>query len=660
MPDVARLDSAIGTGVSTLDELANYIFYSKYARFNETEQRRETWDEAVTRVEAMHLKKYPHVPEGAIRSAFNFVRDKRVVPSMRSMQFGGKAVEAHNARIYNCAVRHVDSVRSFAEIFYLLLCGCGVGVGLSHKFLSRLPELVDYRDERFEYSYTVEDNIEGWSDSVEILLNSYLTGNPLSGARVTFDYSGIRPEGSPLVTGGGKAPGPNGLRHAHEKIRALLDRIVAERIGRIETIHAFDIACHMADAVLAGGVRRAALSTVFQKGDEAMMEAKTGEWWKENPQRGRSNNSVLLVRNEAVQQDFTDIIARSRQWGEPGFVFAEHEDTLFNPCFEISFLPVTEDGECGVQFCNLTSINGSKIKSLQDFAYATEAATILGTLQAGYTDFHYLSPVAKKLTEREALLGVSITAVMDNPEILLNPENQRMMAKFAVEVNQQWAKLLGVNPASRVTCIKPEGTSTLALGSVAHGIHPSHAHLMFRRVEANRIDPVYQYFQQANPHVCEPSSRSALGTDDVITFPIIVPEHAMVKADLTALEHLEIVKSTQQNWVLPGTVVAGNGLTHNTSCTIVVAENEWDEVTKYLFDNRHYFSAVSLLASTGDKDYVQAPMEAVTTDEDLDRFVHLLSAFAPVDYTQLYEAQDNTKLMDAMACAGGVCELVYA
>lgn len=658
MPD-SRLNG-VATGVSTLDELANYIFYSKYARYNEAEGRRETWDEAVSRVEAMHLKKYPQVSEALITSAFTYVRDKKVVPSMRSMQFGGKAVEAHNARIYNCAVRHVDSVRAFAEIFYLLLCGCGVGVGLSEKFLSRLPDLIDYRDERFEQTYVVQDTIEGWADSIEVLLSSYFDGNALSGARVTFDYTLIRPEGTPLVTGGGKAPGPNGLRHAHEQIRTLLERLVSEQVVRLRTIHANDINCHMADAVLAGGVRRAALSTVFQKNDWEMMEAKTGEWWKENPQRGRSNNSVLLVRNDAVQEDFTDIIARSRQWGEPGFVFAEHEDTLFNPCFEISFLPITEEGECGVQFCNLTSINGSKVKTPQDFADAVWAATVIGTLQAGYTDFHYLSPAAKELTEREALLGVSITAAMDNPDVLLDPLLQRTMAHFAISVNRVWADMLGVNPASRVTCIKPEGTSTLVLGSVAHGIHPSHARLMFRRVEANRLEPVYQHFRKTNDHVCEPSKRSALGTDDVITFPIVVPDGAIVKTDLGAIDHLEIVKSTQQNWVLPGTAVASNGLTHNTSCTIVVREDEWEEVTKYLFDNRHFFSAVSLLAASGDKDYVQAPMEAVTTEEDLERFKGMLMAFEPVDYTQLYEGQDNTHLMEAMACAGGVCEVNFA
>jgi ribonucleoside-diphosphate reductase alpha chain len=652
-----------GRGVSTLDELANYIFYSKYARYNEQENRRETWDEAVSRVEAMHLKKYSHLPEGylnTIKTAFNYVRDKRVVPSMRSMQFGGKAVEAHNARIYNCAVRHVDSVRGFAEIFYLLLCGCGVGMGLSNKYLSRLPDLIDYRDERYDYTYTVQDTIEGWADSVEILLNSYLTNNALSGARITFDYSLIRPEGTPLKTGGGKAPGHQGLEQSLEKIRALLESIISEQGVRIKTIHAFDIACHMADAVLAGGVRRAALSTVFQKDDEDMMEAKVGNWSKTNPQRARSNNSVLLVRNSATKEDFSDVIVRSRQWGEPGFVFAENEDTLFNPCFEISFIPVTDVGECGVQFCNLTSINGSKINTPEDFIDATWAATVIGTLQAGFTDFNYLSPVAKELTQREALLGVSITAVMDNPQVLLDPQLQREAARLAIQVNKFWAEKLGINPAARVTCIKPEGTSTLALGSVAHGIHPSHAPLMFRRVEANRLEPVYQHFRQFNLHATEPSTRSAMGTDDIITFPIIVPEGAMVKSDLTAIEHLEIIKSTQQNWVLPGTALPYKGLTHNTSCTIVVKETEWDEVTQYLFNNRRYFSAVSLLAATGDKDYQQAPMEAVTTLDDLAYFEYLLKNFKPVDYTQLVEMTDNTKLMEAAICAGGSCELVFA
>ena len=650
------------TVTNGLDEIANFTFTSKYARYSEKHKRRESWKEAITRVEEMHVEKYDFLSEEdkqEITWAFDLVRDKRAVPSMRSMQFGGPAVTAHNARMFNCSCRHIDSIRSFAECFYLLLCGCGVDFGLTKKYLSRLPDLVDADSKTgIVLTYSVEDSIEGWSDSLEAQLNSYFKNTAYSGRKIVFDYSKIRRKGAKLKTGGGKAPGYSGLKNAHIKIKKLFDRIVEKnKQTRVRPINAYDILMHCSDAVLSGGIRRAATSVVFDADDEEMMNSKTGNWFEENPQRARSNNSVLFLRKKIKEEDFKKVLQSAREFGEPGFIFADHEDMLSNPCREIGFVPVTKDGRCGVQFCNLTSINGAKIHSIKDFRDAAKAASIIGTLQAGYTNFHYLRNTTRELTEEEALLGVSITGIMDNPKVLLNAKNQKECAQIAVDTNQEWAKKLGINPAARVTCIKPEGTSSLVLGS-ASGIHPHHSRKYLRRIQCNKIDNVYQYFRLFNDKHCEESVWSANKTDDVVTFPIEITNGALTKKDLDAFKHLEYIKSTQQNWVLPGTTKHNKKkTTHSVSCTVLIKEGQWDEVATYLYENRNYFAAVSLLASTGDKDFKQAPMEDITTEKDEKIFNRLSKSLSPVDYTVLEEATDETSLQQVLACAGGNCEI---
>jgi ribonucleoside-triphosphate reductase len=701
--------------INYLEELSNFVFTSKYARYNEKAGRRETWEEAVKRLENMHKKRFSWLKEEALSEltwAFDLVREKRTVPSMRSLQFGGKAIEAHEARTYNCAVRHVDSLRAFSEIFYMLLCGNGVGIGLSNTFLSRLPNLVGAKDKTGTVvTYSVEDTIEGWADSIEALLSCYFKNTAYTGRKVVFDYSKIRVAGTPLKTGGGRAPGYKGLKNAHRKIKALLDHVI-EDLGqtRLKSINAYDVIMHSADAVLSGGIRRSATSVVFDKSDTDMINAKTFfkvlrkgrfeqdpktkkyegyviledpaypgkqkfeveldewsyndlqenlriSWFPVYPHRARSNNSVLLLRDSVTAEEFKTIYERTKQFGEPGFVFADHPHTLFNPCFEIGFVPVTNDGVCGVQFCNLTSVNGAKVHTEEDYLDAVKAATIIGTLQAAYTNFPYLSPAAKKLTEEEALLGVSMTGTMDNPQILLNPQIQRKAAKLAVEVNQRWSQIIGINPAARVTCIKPEGTASLVLGS-ASGIHPHHAKRYFRRVQVNKLDPVYQHFKKVNSHMIAESVWSANKTDDVITFPVEVPGNVIVKADLSATEHLNIIKDTQLNWVLPGTTPSNTKqVTHNVSCTVIVGPDEWDLIRDYLYTNRAHFAAVSLLAKTGDKDYQQPPLEAITTPADEKLWQEITQHFATVNYKTLKEEEDETALQQELVCAGGQCEL---
>jgi len=651
-----------GVIMNAMEEMSNFVFASKYARYNEKEKRRESWEEAVTRVEKMHLKKYSFLnaeDKKSISDAFDAVRKKLVVPSMRSMQFGGAPVESHNARIYNCSVRHVDSARAFSEIFYLALCGCGVGIGLQKCFLDRLPDLVNAEDKSGTIiTYVIQDSIEGWADSIEALLSCYFRNTAFTGRKIVFDYSRIRRKGAKIKTGGGKAPGYKPLKNALSKIKSLLDTIIEDKsISRLRSIDVCDIICHCSDAVLAGGVRRSALSFIFEKDDELMMNAKTGNWFSDNPQRARGNNSVILIRNKTSKDDFLSILKKSQEFGEPGFVFANDIRQLLNPCFEVNFIPETSDEVCGVQFCNLSSINGAKSISKEIFFEQSKYASIIGTLQAGYTDFKYLSRAAKQITEEESLLGVSITGFMDNPEVTLNAENQTTAAKIAVATNEEWAKKIKINPAARVTVVKPEGTSSIVLGA-ASGIHPHHSRKYLRRIQCNKLDNIYSFFKIYNPDHTEESVWSANKTDDVVVFPISISDKAIIKDDLSALSHLEIIKNTQTNWIKNGTSKYNKKpIEHSVSCTVLVAENEWEKVADYLYNNKDYFTAVSLLPKTGDKIYKQAPMESVKTKEEISFFEKLARELVSVDYCKLEEIHDETKLQDEVACAGNNCEL---
>lgn len=1038
--------------INFLDEMANFTFTSKYARYDEKKKRRETWLETVSRVEQMHLKKFKSLSKedkDQISAAFDLVREKRVIPSMRSMQFGGKAIEAKHPRLYNCGVRHIDSIRSFAESFFILLCGTGVGFGLTDKFLNRLPDLVTEKDKTGTViTYVVLDTIEGWADSIEALLTCYFKNTAFSGRKIVFDYSKIRPKGAKIKTGGGKAPGYKGLKNCHGKVKKLLDCIIEEKgQTRLKTVDAYDILMHCADAVLSGGSRRSACSIIFDANDQDMMNSKTGNWFSDNPQRARSNNSAIIVRKGTSFESFSNLIEKTKEFGEPGFLYVENEDQLLNPCFsidtkiltedgwrsfdnllsnkeinilqdkrikgvlvdnkeewvldldadkglisntgtniqktgenkdifelflkcgrsvkatkdhlfatkrgmvqlgdltkddyvligvndshvadkesedfktaflmglwygdgcstdtgaiidlwtsvendpilartenyieylinknanilsfrtnvdkkpkfnkasgfivgnvpkyrlcssllkqifklngtdsknggdwlhsknkdfksgflsglfycdghteynrkaktlsirlgsinldllkniqlilqelgsfsrinlnkaagvgmlpdsnrvykeyktktcyrliigglvnclnsvqflelhnkdksriemalsvskkktsgdytskvlgfeyvgkqdvyclkednrrtliaegmvakrcfEISFIPITKDGRCGYQFCNLSSVNGAKIKTFEELKKAVWAAALIGTLQTSYTDFPYLGHASEELTKEEALLGVSITGMMDNVDVLFNAENQREAAKVSVETNIEWAKKIGVNQAARVNCIKPEGTSSIVL-SASSGIHPHHARRYFRRIQVNKEDNVYKFFKMYNDHACEESVWSANKVDDVITFPIEINENAKIKSELSAIEHLQLIKKTQSNWVNTGTTSANTKpLNHSVSCTVIVKDDEWAEVTKYLFNNQEYFTAVSLLPHSGDKIYQQAPMEAVVTPEDEAKFNKLKELWTKIDYTKLIEEDDETTLAQEAACAGGKC-----
>lgn len=528
----------------------------------------------------------------------------------------------------NCSYTYIDRPQVFQEIDYLLLCGCGVGFSVQKHHVKVLPN-IDNIVKNKVIKHVIQDSIEGWADAAGALINSYFVDSPIwgdyKGKRVEFDYSLIRPAGA-LIAGQFKAPGPKGLEASLEKIRVLIERRLAsaefatdEFAGKLRPIDTYDIVMHISDSVLSGGIRRSATISLFSYDDREMMSAKTGDWYISNPQRGRSNNSVLLVRDQTTWEQFKDIIESTKQFGEPGFYFASSTEHGANPCVEIGLYPKTKDGRSGVQFCNLCEINGKWCDSVDKFLEACRAASIIGTLQAGYTDFKYLSPESSEITAQEALLGVSITGVMDNPEILLSPKIQRLGATKCKEVNKRTAELIGINAAARITCTKPAGSTSCVL-QTASGIHPHHARRYLRRVQANELEFPLQHFKSVNPDAVEPSVWSANGTDDVISFVCEVPKGAILKNDLSATELLGKVKSSQINWVLNGEnpeLCLSKDIHHNISNTINVRPDEWDKVAKYIYENREYFTGISLLSSSGDLDYPQAPFATVLTPEEI-------------------------------------------
>ena len=608
----------------SVSALQEYTFVAKYARWIPEKKRRETWNESVARVKKMMLDKYSDNPEvhEDIEWAYEMMRKKRVLGSQRALQFGGSPIFKHNARIYNCITSFCDRLRFVQECMYLLLCGCGTGFSVQKHHVEKLPILI--KEKRGTKKFVIEDSIEGWSDAIGVLVTSYFQQEELFpeyvGKVVNFDYSSIRPAGSYLGSSSGKAPGPEPLKNALTNIKKILDgslkdmEFASKSIRKLSAIQAYDIIMHSADAVISGGVRRSATICVFSPDDQDMAKAKTGNWFIENPQRGRSNNSALLLRDKTTQKQFSELMHSVRQFGEPGFVWSDSTELIVNPCVEIGMWPVDEStGKSGWQACNLSTINCAKIKSEEDFIEACRAASIIGSLQAGFSSFPYLGETSENIVKREALLGVSMTGIMEQHEICLNPEVQKKGAKVVKEENKRITKIIGINQAARTTCIKPEGTSSCVLGT-SSGIHPHHAKRYIRRVQANKMEPIYNYFRGINPRACDESVWSNNDSDDVVAFCVEVPAGAKTKNQVGAIDLLTHVKNTQQNWVIPGTnksLCTKPWLVHNVSNTINVKEDEWDEVESFIYKNRKYFCGISLLPITGDKDYPQAPFTAI-------------------------------------------------
>jgi ribonucleoside-diphosphate reductase alpha chain len=613
--------------MSALQELQNYTFVSKYARWIESKQRRETWKEAVERVKGMMLIKYADFEiNDDIEWAYDMMYKKKVLGSQRALQFGGEPILKRHAKIYNCTSSYCDRLRFFQECFWLLLCGSGTGFSVQKHHVAKLPKLQHDVKKGSGVKHVIEDSIEGWADALGILLSSYFDrpSDPsfarFTNQHVVFDYSEIREKGAPLSSGVGKAPGYEPLANGLEKIRTLLDRCVANGQEKLRPIDAYDIVMHSSDAVLSGGVRRSASLALFSPDDEEMAKAKTGNWFVDNPQRARSNNSALLLKNETTYEQFSSLMESVKEFGEPGFIWSESKDMIFNPCVEIGMWPVDElTGESGWQGCNLSTVNCSSLADEEDFYERCRASAIIGTLQAGFTSLEYLGETSEKIFQREALLGVSLTGIMEKPDLVLSEKTLKNGAKIAVKTNQELAQKININQAARVTCLKPEGTSSSMLGT-SSGIHPHHAKRYIRHVQANIIEAPYEHFRSYNPQACERSSWSANDTDEVIKFPIEVPDGAKLKNQLPAVEMLDVVKSTQIYWVNSGKnkgLCTQQYLSHNVSNTVTVKPDEWEDVTKFIYKNRQYYAGISLIPQSGDKDYPQAPFTTVYTSREI-------------------------------------------
>lgn len=598
-------------------------FFMDYARWREDTQAFESWEEAVKRVMDMHREKYadrmtPELEE-LIQFAENAYLEQRVLAAQRTLQFGGEQIFKHEAKVYNCSASYADRPNFFGQALYLLLCGVGVGFSVQTHHVAKLPNIRPRTSD--SKLFTIPDSIQGWKQAADVMISSFLTGDvpypEYQGCHVNFDYSQIRPKGA-LISGGFKAPGPEGLRQSLNRVEAVLQGAASEG-HRLRPIHVYDVVMHLADAVLSGGVRRSATICLFSKDDEEMLNAKTGNWLKENPQRGRSNNSVVLERDKLTREEWTHIMKSVRDFGEPGFIFTEDLEFLFNPCVEIGMRGYSPEGLSGWQMCNLSEINGAKCSTLEDFLIACKAAAIIGTLQAGYTHFPHMGDggVTQAIVEREALIGVSITGWMNNPDVLFDDYHMMVGANEVRRTNDIVARLLGINPAARTTCVKPSGNASVMLGT-ASGIHGEHSPRFFRNMQMNEQDEGLQAIMRENPAMVEPSVWSAGGTDQMVSFPIEAQEGSIYKRDLMGVKQLEYVKKAQQVWVEYGTNpehCVDTRLRHNVSNTIPV--DDWDEVEQYLFDNREWFAGVSLLAAGGDKAYPQAPFQEVLTGEQI-------------------------------------------
>ena len=610
--------------------LSDVTVYMKYARFRNDVQRRETWEELVTRNKEMHIKKYPQLT-AEINETYKFVYDKKILPSMRSLQFGGKPIEISPNRIYNCAYLPIDDWRAFGEIMFLLLGGTGVGYSVQKHHVDELPEIRKPNTTKSR-RYLIGDSIEGWADAVKLLMKSYFEG----GSTINFDFSDIRQKGALLVTSGGKAPGPQPLKECLIKIQGILDSKVDN--DKLSCIEVHDIVCHIADAVLAGGIRRAALISLFSADDENMISSKSGSWWELNPQRGRANNSAVLLRNKITKSFFMDLWKKieASGTGEPGIYLSNDKDWGTNPCCEVALRPF--------QFCNLCEVNVSDITTQEDLNERVKAASFIGTLQAGYTNFHYLRPIWQRTTEKDALIGVGMTGIGSGSA---QKFDLKQAADLVKETNVIVAKQIKINASARCTTIKPSGTSSLVLGT-SSGIHAWHNDHYIRRIRVGKNEAIYSYLAIYHPELLEDEYFRPHDTA-VISVPQKAPAGSIFRNE-SAIELLERVKSFYSNWVKTGHRTGQN--THNISATVSIKPDEWETVGEWMWDNKSFYNGLSVLPYNGGT-YIQAPFE----DCSEEKYKEMLKSLTGIDLSKVIEMVDNTDLSGELACAGGACEI---
>lgn len=602
--------------------VGNYVFLSKYSQTSGGQK--ETWDQAVNRVMDMHMKQYRNVvspkdmPEflDMFRKAYTLYHDQRILGAQRALQYGGELMTEKHARFYNCCATYVDRVSVFEEAMYLLLCGCGVGYSVQHCHVNKLPVPMGFNHSLPNSQFTVPDTIEGWAEAVGLLMTAYYEGRP----DIDFDYSMIRPKGA-FIRGGFSAPGPEPLKEAIEKIHSILEKIKGRKLRPFELHY---IICIFANSVVTGGVRRSAMISIFDADDVEMASCKTGAWITTMPELCRSNNSAAILPDTS-KEIFDKIYEFTKKYGEPGFVFIDSQDFVYNPCGEVGLFPQIKDEEGNIHsgwgFCNLAEINGGKIHTPEELYEAAEAAAIICTLQAGYTRFKVLERWSQKIAERDALIGVGITGLCENPEVLFDPEVQRKAARIVVETNKKIAKMINISPAARCTVIKPSGNSSQLLGTLS-GITPGHSRHYIRHIQASDTEQAIQEWERVNPE-CVETSVWAPDREKVIAFPVTLPEGALLKQNLSAIDFLKLVLLTKGNWIEFGTnfdhpsTKENPTLRMNVSNTCTVKPDEWDSVREYLWEHRDKFGGISLLSSFGDLDYPQAPYTEVLDENQL-------------------------------------------
>lgn len=612
------------------DILSDITAFLKYSKYDVDLKRRETWEEIVTRNKNMHLTKFPKFGE-EIENAYKYVYNKKVLPSMRALQFSGKPIDINNVRIYNCAYLPIDDHRCFSEIMFLLLSGTGVGYSVQNHHIDKLPEIkIPTKTKR----YLIGDSIEGWADSIRMLMKAYLVG----GAKPIFDARDVRAKGSRLLTAGGKAPGPEPLLECLFQVEKILMR--KQNGEKLTSVECHDIICHIADAVLSGGIRRAALIALFDMDDEEMLTCKFGNWWELNPQRGRANNSAMILRHKIQKSEFLNLWKKVElsNSGEPGIYFSNDKDAGTNPCCEISLRPY--------QFCNLCEVNVSDIKSQEDLNERVKAATLIGTLQASYTNFHYLRDIWRKTTEKEALIGVGMTGIASGEILKYNLEEAAKLVKIE---NEKWAKLIGINKAARATTVKPSGTSSLILGT-SSGIHGWHDNYYIRTIRLGKNESLYYHLLINHPELIEDDVFKPT-LQSIISVPQKAPENAILRTE-SALDLLERVKKFNIEWVKVGHRKGEN--TNNVSATISIKPEEWETVGEWMWNNKEYYNGLSVLPYDGGT-YVQAPFQSC----DEEKFNEMVQHLHKLDLSQVIELDDNTSFTESIACSGGgSCEIV--
>lgn len=598
------------------DLVSNLKFNESYAKYNKAESRLETWQEACEDVMKMHYNKFSILPNWKeIEPYFNDAQqayiNQEILASQRNLQFREKSISKHNAKLYNCSVTYVDRPEVFKEIMWVLLCGAGVGFSVENRFIEKMPKLKYLTGE--STLHVVEDSIEGWANSIDALMTSYFTGQN----RIVFDYSQIRERGT-LIAGEFLAPGPEGLKKSHELIRKLLQSKVQESDYTLTSLDCHDIICILSDAVLSGGVRRSALISLFDKDDTLMLSCKTGNWFIDTPWRGRANNSAKILKGSLTKEELDNYKKFIMEFGEPGILLVDDIDMMCNPCVEIGFIPRNpRTGKSCWSFCNLNEIIGSKCTTPERFYEACKNAAIIGTFQASYTDFSFLGPETEELVRWESLLGVSITGIMNNPEVLLNPEVLTRGAEIVKQVNKNIAYLIGINQSARTTCVKPSGNASV-LAKTASGIHPAHAHKYFRTVQLNKDTPMAKYLNENYSELLEEGVWSPTNSDYACFIPMEETAETVVKSQVDEIDFLKAVQTVYKYWVLPGTnkeLGYSKTITHNVSNTVSV--KDWNKTFDYIFENKEYFCGLSFLSDSGDKVYKQSPFVEVLTLEQL-------------------------------------------